>query len=420
MLARLSPFGRKVFYGWWLLAAGTLIMVIQGSLYAYGFSAFFIPLAKTLKTSRGTLSLAFSFTRLESGLLGPAEGFFIDRFGPRGIMLVGFVLFGLAYLLFSQIDSIFRFYLIFPLIALGASMSGFLPVVTAVNNWFDRRRGLATGISSAGVNLGGVLVGFVAQAIDIFGWRTTAVGVSVLLWVMGLPLTLMMRHRPQDYGYRPDGNLSNNGNPKAGSGMEMDSGTVLGVTAKQALGTSAFWVIAICHAFSVLIIGAVTVHEIPLLVDAGLSFQLAAWTLSFMTGVALVGRIAGGYIGDLFGKKPALITCFILMSAGVLVLATATTLREALIFAVLYGVGYGARAPLLIALRGDYFGPKNFGAILGLSQPVMMIGSFLGPVVAGYAYDVQGSYQMVFTIIAVVNLVGAGFVLLIKKPSFSS
>jgi MFS family permease len=104
------------------------------------------------------------------------------------------------------------------------------------------------------------------------------------------------------------------------------------------------------------------------------------------------------------------------MSVGVIVLATAQTVPQAMVYAVLYGLGYGARAPILIALRGEFFGPRNFATIMGLSQPVMVIGSFFGPIAAGFAYDVQGSYLMIFSIIAVLNLVGAVLVFFIKKP----
>ena len=151
--------------------------------------------------------------------------------------------------------------------------------------------------------------------------------------------------------------------------------------------------------------------------DAGISFEASASVLAFMTFVAMIGRVGGGYLGDKFGRKIILVVCFFLMSAGVLVLATSQTVSQAMIYAVLYGLGYGARAPILIALRGEFFGARNFATIMGLSQPVMVIGSFFGPIAAGFAYDVQGSYRMVFTIIAAVNLIGAILVFFIKKPN---
>jgi MFS family permease len=419
---------RRFFYGWWLLGAGTMGMTLHGGMFSYGFASFFLPLASALGVSRGVLSIAFSFTRLESSLLGPIEGFLIDRLGPRRIMFGGYFLFGLSYILFSFVDSLLEFYLIFPLMALGASMAGFLPVVTAITNWFSRRRGFAIGISSAGVNFGGILVAVVALAITMLGWRSAALVLGLIIWAVGFPVASMMRHRPQQYGYLPDGDQPEESQLTPGDGVPsqvsdndgaVDLSTDDGVdfTPMQALRTSAFWILAASHGISLIVVASIALHEIPLLVDAGVSYNTAASVLAFMTFVAMVGRVIGGYIGDKFGRKPILVVCFLLMSAGILVLATAQNVPQALVFAVLYGLGYGARAPLFTALRGDFFGPKNFATIMGLGQPVMMIGSFSGPVVAGLAYDVQGSYRMVFTIYAIFILVGAVLVFFIKKPT---
>ena len=408
---------RGIFFGWWLLGAGTLVMVMQGGLYAYGFPAFFVPLAATLGTSRGALSLAFSFTRLESSLLGPIEGYLIDRFGPRGIMYIGMALLGLSFILFSFVNSLLQFYFVFPIIALGASLSGFLPVITAVNNWFSRRRGLATGICSAGVNVGGVLVAIVALTISLYGWRTTAVIIGVVILLLGFPLAAMMRHKPYPYGYLPDGDDPDVRREFSSEGGQSDAEETPDFTPMQALKTPAFWFIASAHGFSLFIVGSVSIHQIPLLVDAGISFETSATILAFMTLVAMIGRVAGGWLGDIMGRKLILVVCFLLMSAGVVVLATAQTIPQALLYAVLYGLGYGARAPILIAIRAEFFGPRNFATIMGLSQPVMVIGSFFGPIAAGFAYDAQGSYRMIFFIIAVLNLIGAALVFFIKKPN---
>ena len=410
----------RIFYGWWLLGAGTVVLAMQGAFMAYGLNAFFVPLAVALGTSRGALSLAFSFTRLESAILGPIEGFLIDRFGPRRLMFIGFAVLGMGFLMFSRVNSLLGFYLVFPVIILGGSLSGFLPVVTAVNNWFSRRRGLATGICSAGVNVGGVLVAVVALFIGAYGWRAAAVMIGLIIWLLGFPLAAMIRHRPQPYGYLPDGDDPEEHEVSSGDGTAHPSADSIespDFTPMQALKTPAFWTISACHGLSVLIISMVTIHQIPLLVDAGMSFETAASVLAFMTGVAAVGRVVGGYLADKVGMKPTLLVCFLLMSAGVVVLASAQTVQQAIVYAVLYGLGYGARAPILIALRGEFFGPRNFATIMGLSQPVMVLGSFFGPIAAGFAYDVQGSYRMVFSVIAVINLIGAALVFFIKKPN---
>ena len=317
-----------IFFGWWLLGAGTVVMVMQGGLYAYGFPAFFVPLAATLGTSRGALSLAFSFTRLESSLLGPIEGYLIDRFGPRGIMYLGMALLGLSFILFSFVSSLLQFYLVFPIIALGASLSGFLPVITAVNNWFSRRRGLATGICSAGVNVGGVLVAMVALSISQYGWRSTAVIIGIVIWLLGFPLAAMMRHKPYPYGYLPDGDDPAGGRDSSSGRDSTSAEDTPDFTPMQALKTPAFWFIASAHGFSLFIVGSVSIHQIPLLVDAGISFETSATILAFMTLVAMLGRVAGGWLGDIMGRKLILVACFLLMSAGVVVLATAQTVPD--------------------------------------------------------------------------------------------
>ena len=395
-------------------------MTLHGGMFTYGFSAFFVPLAMALGTSRGVLSVAFSFTRLESSLLGPIEGFFIDRFGPRGIMYVGFALFGVSLIMFSRVNSLLGFYLIFPVMTLGASMAGFLPVVTTLTNWFSRRRGLAIGVSSAGVNVGGILVAVVAMAIGYFGWRTAALQMGIITLVLGLPVAAMMRHRPQQYGYLPDGDqpvAAGTSTEGGETSPDREDGVVASFTPLQALRTSAFWFLAAAHGVSLVIVSSISIHQIPLLVDVGVPFETAASILALMTAFAMIGRIGGGYIGDKMGMKPILLVCFMSMSIGILVLATAQSVAQAFIYAFFYGMGYGARAPLFTALRGEYFGPRDFATIMGMSQPVMMLGSFFGPVIAGFAYDVQGSYRMVFTIFAVVNMVGALLLFFIKKPA---
>jgi len=420
---------RRVFYGWYLLAAGTAVLAIHGATFTYGFAVFFLPLATTLNVSRGLLSTVFSLTRLESALLGPVDGYLIDRFGPRKILLLGALLFGTGFFLFSRIESLMHFFLVFALLALGGSLAGFLPVTTAVQNWFSRRRGMATGISAAGVNIGGSLVVFVAMMITLVGWRSMATLIALVIWIAIPPLALLIRHRPQDYGYLPDGDQPQeretetvDGTP---SGESVKVTPVLNegpdnFTPMQALRTRAFYLVAIAHSFSLLIVGSVTIHTIPRLVDAGVSYEAAALILTITTIVAVLGRMSGGYLGDRVGRKVVIVASFIMMAAGMVVLATAESFAQATVFAVLYGLGYGARAPLLVALRADYFGPKHFATIMGFSQLVMIPGMFLGPVISGFAYDIQGSYVTVFTVIAIIGLIGAVLVVFLKPPVVSS
>ena len=392
---------------------------MQGAFNAYGFPVFFVPLAASLGTNRGLLSMAFSFSRLESSLLGPFEGYLIDRLGPRKIMYLGFAFWGLGFLLFSRVNSITTFFMVFPIIALGASLAGFLPAITAVNNWFSKRRAFATGITSAGVNLGGILVALLVLSISSIGWQSTSFLLGIIIWIAGFPLAKIIRHKPQDYGYLPDGELDPvvlNENLSSDNYLQVESSDF---SWQQALKTPAFWLLASAHGFSLFIVGTVSIHQMPLLDDAGITFEMAGTIVAIMTAIAMVGRVLGGYIGDKFGRKLILLACFSMMSIGVLLLATTKTVSQSILYAFFYGLGYGARAPILVALRGEYFGPKNFATIMGLSQPIMVIGTFFGPVAAGYAYDLQGSYTTIFTIIARLNMICSILLFFIKPPSIN-
>ena len=123
--------------------------------------------------SRSLLSGAFALSRAESGILGPLQGWLIDRFGPRIMVRVGMMLFGAGFIMFSLTDSVLDYYLTFALMALGSSVAGFLTVATTVVNWFERRRGVAMGIAMSGFGIGGLLVPAVAWSLTTVGWRET-------------------------------------------------------------------------------------------------------------------------------------------------------------------------------------------------------------------------------------------------------
>ena len=164
-------------------------MSIASGINFHGFSNFIIPLTNEFGWSRTVISAAFSFARLESGLLGPIEGFFVDRIGPRRLMLVGIPLMGIGYILLSRVNSLVAFFLVYILaITLGNSLGMSTPMTTAVANWFNRKRGLAFGIMWSGVGLGGLLVPALGWTIDRFGWRDAAMFVGIGLIVVGVPI----------------------------------------------------------------------------------------------------------------------------------------------------------------------------------------------------------------------------------------
>lgn len=408
----------RVFYGWWIVVAGTLAATVYSAVFSVGFGAYFLAISKEFSSGRAALSGVYSMVRVEAGLLGPAQGLLLDKFGPRKVMLVGYALFGLGFILLSNAHSLVVFYAFFAVTAVGASLSGFLSLSATVVNWFNRRRAMTLGIMMAGTSLGGVFVPILTWSITSFGWRPTFVGVGIFVWLIGVPISMVMRHRPEQYGTTPDGDPVRR-EAYAGSSLEQQRPNQPGeqnFTIRDALKTQAFWVMGSAHGLSVMVWSAVTVHQIAALVEVGISETAAATVLSVTAGVMAVGRLLGGVAGDLVGRKLALLACFLMQSTGLAVLSVATGLWQAYVVALLVGLGFGARGPLLVALRGDYFGRKAYGTISGSMEMLITSGSIVAPLFAGYLYDVQGSYSFAFLTIAGASLIGAVLILLMRTP----
>src|SRR5262245_7844750 len=198
------PKGR-VFYGWWIVGAGFGIEALIGALVFHAYGAYVVLLREEFGWSKTMLSAAFAMARAESGILGPVQGWLTDRFGPQALIRVGMAIFGVGFMLLSQINSPLTFFLAFFVIAVGSSLGGYLPIAVAIVNWFRRRRALALSISSTGMPMGGLLASLVVLSLGRFGWRWTAFGSGVLILLVGLPLARLVRHRPEPYGERPDG-----------------------------------------------------------------------------------------------------------------------------------------------------------------------------------------------------------------------
>lgn len=416
---------RRVFFGWWIVAGGMGIQALTGGLLQLGYGAYIVLLQSEFGWSKTMLSGAFSMARMENGLLGPLEGWLVDRFGPRMVMRFGIVLFGVGFMLFSQINSVTTFYLTFLMMAAGASLGGFLPITTAIVNWFQRRRATAMGIMATGMSIGGFMVPLVALSLRTFGWRPTAFMSGVLILAIGLPLAQLMRHRPERYGYYPDGDAprDNHGlSPVSGHGASGHQAAPAAegqrdFTAREAMRTPAFWLISLGHASALLVVSAVMVHLVSHLTDSmGYSLQAAGAVVSLLTAMSMTGQLAGGFIGDRFSKRWIAAACMIGHFAALLILAHAVSFVMVVMFAILHGLAWGVRGPLMQAIRADYFGRTSFGTIMGFSSMIVMLGNTSGPLVAGAMADRFGNYELGFTLLAGLTGMGSLFFALAKRP----
>jgi len=254
----------------------------------------------------------------------------------------------------------------------------------------------------------------VVIALEAYGWRATAFYSGVVVIVLGLPLAQLVKHRPVDHDEVVDGYT-----PKTMTKMGVESLRV-DFTAKQAMATSAFWLISFGHAAALLTVSAVMVHLVPhLSEDLDFSLQSAALIVTLVTGCQLIGQLMGGVLGDRFDKRWICVACMIAHTFGLIILAYADEMTEVVLFAVLHGLAWGIRGPLMVALRADYFGAASFGTIMGFSSLIVMLGMSFGPIIAALFADYFGDYQIGFTVLALTALAGSVCFLAARRPDSS-
>ena len=402
----------RVFYGWWMVASGFGLELLIGALLFHAYGAYAVLLREEFGWSKTMLAAAFSMARAESGILGPIQGWLTDRFGPRALIRVGMVIFGIGLLLFSRIDGPVAFFLTFFTMAVGTGLGGYLPISVALVTWFRRRRSLALSISGMGMALGGLLTPIVVASLSRFGWRSTAFASGVLVLVVALPLAQLMRHPPETYGLTPDGE------PRPDPGHAVRPLDTRSYTAREAMATRAFWYISLGHAAALLVVSAVMVHMVIHVTERlGYSLRQAGAVVALLTVMQLTGQLSGGWLGDRFSKRWICAGCMLGHAAALMILGLATAFWMVLLFAVLHGLSWGMRGPLMAAIRADYFGSGSFGMISGVSSMVIMFGMMLGPLVAGILADRTGSYVPGFTVLAALAAAGSIAFLRARRPA---
>ena len=416
----------NVFYGWWLVGVSGLVMTLATVPLYHAMAVWAVALESSFGWSRTQIGFALTFTRIEGGFMGPLEGYLTDKLGPRRMVLIGLLILSVGFLIFWQVNSLWMFYLAFIVMALGQGLGSWLPLMTALNNWFVRNRSKAMGFSNMGSRIGAlILVPAIAWSIDPehdrLGWELTALILGIVTLILAIPLSKAIRDRPQDYGQGTDGDhvtegLSYSSNGRLSS-LANNPTVVVDLTAKQAVMTPAFWLISFGHGFTSMAILAIMAHLGLLLKDKGFDIQTTGWVVTVYTAVAMAFQLVGGYLGDIAPKNRILFLFTTLQAVGVLVLTYAGSLRTIYLFAVLFGAGFGGRNPLTTSIRGEYFGRASFGKILGLSTVPMNILLLFASPFAGYIKDVQGSYTNAFLVLALLNVIGGICFLLAKRPS---
>lgn len=393
------------YYGWRVVLAACLgVMVGFGSLFVYTFGAFMKPLGTEFGWSREAISRGFGFAAMMLAISSPVLGQWLDRYGPRRIILPCMTVFGCGIASLGLLrPHLWQFYATCILVGMVGNGAAHLAYSRAISSWFHDRLGMALALVMAGAGLGSMILPFFAQTIiSRAGWRAAYLGLGTIALLVGLPFTWRYVHE------RPSGQNSSDSEPSPG------------MTWQHGLRTFPFWIIvAALFVSSVSMNGTIT-HLAALLADRGISPGGAALSASMLGGSSLVGRLAVGWVLDrFFGARVACVV-YLITAVGILLLARADTLLMGCISAGLIGVGAGGEADITPYLLTRYFGLRAFSTLYGITWTFYAIAGAIGPVILGRAFDSTGSYTSLLTLLAFAVVLAGGLMLSLPRYSVAS
>ena len=408
-LIRRDSVRAKYFYGHNIVAAGFIIQgVCIGAMFTYG--VFFREFQAEFGWSRAMISGASSLAFLIMGAVGILAGRLNDRIGPKIIIVVSGISFGMGYLLMSRMQALWQLYLLYGLlVGVGLSTHDVITLST-VARWFNRRRGMMSGIVKVGTGAGQLLVPLIATSlIAVFGWRNAYLIIGAVS-MMALVAAAQVLHRdPQALGLMPDGDSN------GPSGSSEDFGEA-GLPLQTAVRSRQFWTICIAEFAIFFCLLTIIVHIVPHATDLGLSPARSAAVLATIGGVSMLGRIVMGTWNDRIGGKRSLIICFILLLGSLLWLQVAVEAWMLFLFAVVYGLAHGGFFTVMSPMVAELFGTGSHGLLFGLVLAGGTIGGAMGPLLAGRAFDLTGSYRMVFWALTALVVMGFILIVLLRPP----
>jgi sugar phosphate permease len=423
MFDKIAARSKGLFYGWWMVAVGCGMRMLGGGFHLYGFTIFFLPITQELGLSRAATSLVFALARAEGAIEGPLAGYLIDRFGPRPMMLAGVILSGAGYMLLAGVESYYGLLVVYLGVISLSFSAGFMhsPMVLA-NSWFIRRRALAMTLISSSIGIGGTLITpLLAFSVQTWGWRHGAFLAGVGLIVVGVPVALLVKRSPESMGLVPDGVPPQTEEATAVNDTTKDSAKVrageIEFTLRQAMRTSAFWMMILATTTRVGVFNAITVHFVPIMVWKGASEQRAAAMLATMALMSLPSHLLVGWIADHVSKPRLMAACMGVGAVSISFLAYGEGEWSLWAFVLLFTI-MEAIFPVGWATVGDFFGRKSFGTIRGTMSFFYLWGPALGPVVTGMIYDRYQSYApMMSAYIALSVIAGCLYAMMVRPKS---
>jgi MFS family permease len=412
-----QPAQPKAFYGWWIVFAGTLILSVSSGIGFYGHGVFLDPLRTLHGWPKATISSAITLYFLTSGAMGMIIGRQVDRYGPKGVLIIGSIVIGAGFVLLSRIHTVWQLYAVYFMMALGFSCTSLVPVNTLITNWFIRKRGFAMSLTNTGLSAGGiVLVPLASYMITRWGLEVALPVLGMIYGVVVIPCAIFfIRQRPSDLDQFPDGEPP----PAAaadGPGSPLDYAAQMQVwTRSQAIRTVAFWSIVI--AFLLALAGQIAflVHQVSFL-SPYLGVSGAATAVSITAAASIVGRLILGTFVDRCDKRHVIMVCFLVQGVAMLTLAHYNHVIILYLGTFAFGLTMGSIIMMQSLIIGECFGLLSFATVSGLAGLFTMTGAAFGPTIAGLIYDAAHSYRIAFTIFSAMSIV-AILVIFFARPT---
>jgi MFS family permease len=383
----------KLYYGWYIVAAGLIFTTLSSMIFTYGYTAFINPILATFGWSLTQISLANSLRGIETGIFNPIWGKIVDRYDPKKLMFIGVTITAAGIFTLSQTANLFMYYAAFLIIGLGASLCTGMIQIATISRWFKKKLGKANGIFYLGMGLGGLLIPFLVMTIDRIGWQATLLIASILFFLVGNSLAFIYKRRPEDMGLLVDGvEIDDNQNSAAASSNNNE----IAITVKQAIRMKPFWYIFVLIFVQDSILGTLSTYIIPYLTDMGINRTVASAVISTFTFLSLFTRIPLGMLVDRFQKKYIIMIIQSFTCAGLILfwwIDGGSPFWMLLLFGIIYGLGLGGLMTLRPPLIVEYFGSRNFGAIYGIISLSTTCAMVVSMPMAAIIFDTFHSYK---------------------------
>ena len=402
---------QRIFYGWWVIGALVLALMISSGTGFYCFGVFMEPVREDFGWTKAQVTWIITIYWIVSGFSSPIIGRLIDIHGARKVMLCTAILNGACLLALGAVNTLWQFYLAYGVKAIAHAGIGLVAIGSIVSKWFIEKRGRAAGIASTGIGLGGLfLAPFSGFLIPVVGWRPVYVVLGFLLWLLVIPsIAIFVKSTPEEMGLLPYGQDSSG--DTGDHAMEADDPnregslqTSSGFTLVQALRTPTYWLVSASFFLVPAAIFGTLAHQTSYIESIGISREAASLALGFTAGMGIMGKIFFGFLAERFQVRYTAVLCFGIQAVGVSLLMMTKSMPMVWLFVMVFGFSMGGMIAIQPLVIMEFFGTAAVGAILGSIWLGSSLGAASGPLYAAYIYDFFQSYHWAFLIYIVAYL----------------